>query len=210
MGFTGMRHQKLDAPANTEIFIRSPTLNEPTSWSHDGRLLIYSSFDAVTLGDIWVLPNSGGKPGTPYPFLRTEFNEREGRLSPGDQWMAYASNETGQFEVYVQSFPDRGGKTRVSNGGGSQPMWSRDGKELFYIAADRKLMAVDVKTSPKFAAGAPKALFETHTRGATAGHSVAGFEISPDGKRFLLINMPEAAPLAPMTLILNWTAGLKN
>jgi Tol biopolymer transport system component len=97
----------------------------------------------------------------PVPFLQTEFNEQQAQFSPDAKWIAYTSDESGAPEVYVQAFPALGSKLRISTGGGCQPQWRRDGKELFYVAADRKLMAVDVKTGATFEAGVPKPLFET-------------------------------------------------
>ncbi|MDQ3174094.1 MAG: hypothetical protein M3Q91_10365 [Acidobacteriota bacterium] len=104
------------------------------------------------------------------PFLRTEFNERQAQFSPDGKWIVYTSDESGAPEVYAQTYPASGGRGRVSTGGGSQPKWRRDGRELFYIAADRKLMAVDVKLGATFEAGVPKTLFGTHVMTLTGNH----------------------------------------
>jgi hypothetical protein len=132
--------------------------------------------------------------------------------------VAYASDESGSFQIYVQPFPAApsggGSKFQVSTGGGLQPRWRGDGKELFYIAPDGKLMAVEVKTSPKFEAGIPKALF-THrvTRGpfslASPGFRYA---VSRDGKRFLVNGLAQAddPDSAPIAVVVNWTAGVKK
>jgi Tol biopolymer transport system component len=96
----------------------------------------------------------------PYQFLQTEFNELQARFSPDGKWVAYSSDESGAREIYVQTFPASSGKWRVSANGGSQPSWRRDGKELYYISGDRKLMAVDVKLESKFEAGVPQKLFD--------------------------------------------------
>jgi Tol biopolymer transport system component len=148
------------------------------------------------------LPFSGDR--KPFPFLQTEFGERDGRLSPDGRWLAYDSNETGSYEVYVQTFPGKEGKWQVSAKGGTHPVWSRDGKELFYIAGGNKLMAVDVKTGARFEHGVPKALFDARTPGP------ASFDVTPDGKRFLLINSLEQGANPPMTVVINWAAGLKQ
>jgi len=171
-----------------------------------GVFIIYTQNDAKSKSDIWALPVSGDPPvlGKPFPFLQAEFNQGEAKLSRDGKWMAYTSDETGRYEVYVQSFPSPGGKSQVSTSAGSRPVWSRDGRELFYIAADGKLMAVDVKTGSKFAAGAPKPLFDTHL---AAG---ADFDISPDGARFLLANSLERADRKTVTIVMNWTGELKR
>src|SRR5262249_50285131 len=135
----------------------------PTDWSLDGRLIIYYEIDPKTKRDIWVLPLAGDK--KPFPFLQTVANETGGRLSPDGCWMAYASDESGGYEVYVQGFPSRGGKRQVSIKGGTGPCWRRDGKELFYYSADGKLMAMEVKAGASFEAGVPSALFEFRSGG---------------------------------------------
>src|SRR5262249_36630279 len=133
-------------------------------WSPDGRYLLYMAVDPKTRSDLWVLPVASGTAGDrkPVPYLRTPAWEAQGQFSPDGRWIAYTSDESGQSQIYVQSFPAGGGKYQVSTGGGTQPRWRRDGKELFYIAADGKLMAVDVKTAPKFEIDVPKALFDPH------------------------------------------------
>ena len=176
----------------------------PSDWSRDGRFIVSSQFGTKGY-DIWVLPISGDRPlvpGKPFPFLQTEFNERWAKLSPDSQWVAYTSNESGQNEVYVQTFPSPGGKSQISTGGGSRPVWRRDGRELFYIAADGKLMAVEVKLGSKLEAGAPKPLFDTRLGNGP-------FDISPDGRRFLLANPSEDAGRTPMTVVVNWTSQVK-
>jgi len=178
----------------------------PSDWSRDGRFIIFSQNDTKARSGIWVLPLSGDRPpvpGKPFPFMQTEFNEFEAKLSPDSKWVAYTSNESGQNEVYVQTFPSPGGKAPISTGGGSRPVWRRDGRELFYIAADGKLMAVEVKTGSKFEAGAPKPLFDTRPGGRQ-------FDISPDGRRFLLANVSEDAGHTPMTVVVNWTSQVKR
>jgi hypothetical protein len=158
-----------------------------------------------------VLPLFGDR--KPFPYLETKFEETNAKLSPSGQWLAYVSNESKRDEVYVQSFPTPGGKRQVSISGGNLPIWSRDGKELFFIGADRKLMAVDVKsraskdTSGKdvatFEAGVPKPLFETRLSPG------AWYDVSKEG-RFLMPTQLEQAAIDPMTVVVNWTAGLKR
>ena len=138
-----------------------------------------------------------------YPYLQTEFNEHTAKLSPNGQWLAYASDETKRTEIYIQTFPNPGGKWPISTNGGSRPIWSRDGKELFFIGLDRKLMAVEVKSGAKFEAGLPKPLFDTLLP------SGAWYDVSKDG-RFLMPVPIEQSGIVPITVVVNWTAGMKR
>ncbi len=181
----------------------------PTDWSPDGRFLLYEQSGEKTGFDLWLLPLFGDR--KPMPFLQTQFDEGQGRFSPDGHWVAYASTESGRPEVYVQTFPASGGKWQISNGGGMLPLWRRDGKELFYVVpAVGRLMSVEVKTSPQFEASAPKFLFQAPfalTHQMDAGNHYA---VSADGQRFLL-NLPmQENASSPITVVLNWTAGLKK
>ena len=186
----------------------------PTSWSRDGRFLLYSATDPKTKTDLWVLPMSGDKKSV--PFLRTDFNEQDGRFSPDGRYVAYVSDESGRNEIYVRDFsPDsvRGGsgssgKWLISNSGGTEPRWRGDGKELYYRSADGKLMAVEVTTEPVFQAAALKALFQAPLAGGPA--SLPQWDVSSDGKRFLFPAPAEQAASTPFTVVLNWQAGLKK
>jgi len=183
----------------------------PSDVSADGRFLTYYRTDPKTQLDIWTLPM--GSPGagaadarTPVPFLHADYNESEGQFSPDGRWMAYVSDESGAPQVYVQSFPTLGGQRQVSAAGGTQPRWRRDGKELFYLAPDRKLMAVTVRTGATFDADAPRALFQT---ALDLNEVRQTYDVAPDGQRFLLnTRVDEGAP--PITVVLNWLALLKK
>ena len=142
----------------------------------------------------------------PYVVLQTQFNETHGRFSPDNRWLAYVSNESGRNEVYVQSFPPSGGKWQVSTTGGAQPHWRADGKELFYMTPDRKLMAVDVNSQQSFGVGAPKLLFQTTVARYEAPNRYA---VSRDGQRFLINSAVEEVSHT-MTVVLNWTAEIKR
>ena len=182
-----------------EVLVESLFDKFPSDWSRDGRYLIYYEVDPVTKYDIWAVPLTGDH--KPIPLLTSPFNEHRPSLSPDSRWLAYASDETGLDEIYVQSFPSMGRKTRISVDGGTRPVWSRDGKELFYIAADRRLMVAPVKGGEKFEAGAPHALFVVRQ------NLTRFFDVSPDGRHFLLIDpLPDPAPPA-IGLVLNWNAG---
>jgi hypothetical protein len=180
-----------------------------TDWSADGRFILFQAQDPRTNFDVWVLPLSGDQ--KPFPYLHGDFSEVQGRFSPDGKWIAYASNESGSWQVYVQSFPAQGGKAQVSNNGGAQPQWRRDGKELFYISSERKLMAVDVKLiGSTFAAEAPKELFALRLQTLNLPGPRNYFAATADGQRFLVASVPEERITTPMTVVLNWTADLKR
>jgi dipeptidyl aminopeptidase/acylaminoacyl peptidase len=187
---------------NAELLYQAPLLMVSTDWSHDGRFVIFQNLDPTTGSDIWVLPMSGER--KPYAFLQSPSIEALGKLSPDDRWLAYQSNETGNFEIYVQAFPGKERKWRVSAKGGTRPIWSRDGKELFYIAADNTLMEVGVKNGARFEHGIPKPLFQTQIAPGSR------FDVSPDGKRFLLVAPLEQAANLAMTVVVNWHTGVKR
>ena len=150
--------------AGTEkLLLKTNVPKTPSGWSSDGKLLFYDSINPQTGGDIWVLPLVGTR--EPYPVVRTTADEHYGTLSPDGRWLAYISNETGAYEVYVESFPATGFKRQVSAQGGFEPHWRRDGKELFYMARNQTLMAVGVKSnSTTLEVSPPKALFATRIK----------------------------------------------
>ena len=199
-------YQKLSSGAGgEELLLTSDIAKETQDWSSDGRYILYENNDPKTKTDLWVLPLFGNK--QPFPFLATEFDEFQGRFSPDGRWMAFTSEESGKTEVYVQSFPAPGGKWQISTGGGGQPVWRRDGRELFYINPDRTLMSVEVKSGATFESGVPKPLFDTRVESYTNNNRYA---VSPDGQRFL-INVPvEAQTSTPITIVLNWPTALKR
>ena len=166
-------------------------------WSRDGRYLIEDSTD----GDIWVIPQFGDK--KPFPYVRSEYTKSSAKLSPSGQWLVYVSDESKRNEVYVQTFPERGGKWQISTNGGNFPVWSRDGRELYFLSADRKMMAVEVKGSGKsLQAGVPKALFEVAAPGQ--------FDVSKDGRFLIQVPMDRGSERATLTVVTNWQAGLKK
>jgi serine/threonine protein kinase len=195
------RHSTM-GKGTAELLFSSPLDKFPSDWSRDGRYLLYYQIDPKTRYDLWVLPLNGEC--QPFPLLTSEFNEHRARISPDGRWIAYTSDETSRDELYVQSFPGLGKKWQVSVNGGGRPVWSRDGKQLFYIAGDRKLMVTAVKDGARFETSPPKTLFETHQS------ATRFFDVSPDGKRFLLIDTLPEPPTPPMNLLLNWTAAIKR
>jgi Tol biopolymer transport system component len=193
--------------ANEEVLYKSPEPKTPNDWSRDGRFLLYTVSSAKTGYDLWYLPMTGER--TPKPFVQSAAQEGIGQFSPDGRYVAYISNESGQNEIYVRSFPDGSGKWQVSKGGGVDPRWRRDGKEITYINGT-SVMSVEVSTSPAFQPGTAKPLLEAPFVMAGAHNRNNAYDISPDGKRFLA-TMPMGQSLsAPITVVLNWEAGLKK
>lgn len=159
-----MVRQKISSPGGETLILQSGGPKQATDWSRDGRLLVYSMYSQKTSWDIWVMPLSEGS--KPVPFGATAAEERNARLSPDGRWMAYAFRERGRTDVYVQPFPATGAKWQVSPGGGSYPVWSASGRELFYQSSDQKVVGVDVTAGASgFAVGSPHVVFETRIAG---------------------------------------------
>jgi Tol biopolymer transport system component len=198
-----------------ELFYKSSEEKTPTSWSRDGRFLLYTSVGQKTGSDIWWMPapgsSSAGADAKPKPFLQTPFAEGQSQFSPDGHWVVYMSTESGTNEVYVRSFPDAGNKVKVSVGGGYEPRWSTDGKEIFYRPIiGRRLMVVAATTSPTFKPESPKLLFEAALTGAGDANRTPNYFPTSDGKRFLAPMSPEAGVSEPITVLLNWQASLKK
>ncbi|MBZ5677552.1 MAG: protein kinase [Acidobacteriia bacterium] len=187
---------------------------QPTSWSRDGRFLLYTAQTASKTGsDLWVLPLEGGR--KPVLLLGSEFNEFNASFSPDSHWIAYISNESRSDQVYVRPFLASGpigvpalgeGKWQISTDGGYTPKWRADGKEIFFSYLIGRMMAVEVKTNGDvFEADVPHQLF------LAPATLFAGWDVTPDGKRFLL-SVPQAPGGAQMSVnvVLNWRAMLKN
>ncbi len=180
----------------------SPETKLPIDWSSDGRTLLVDVQTAKNRSDIWTV-SMEGEP-RPRPLLVTPFEEGEARFSPDGRIFAYKSDETGRSEIYVQTFPPSGAKWQVSPAGGRQPQWRSDGKELYYIDPDDNVTAVDVRTSPVFSTGLPRALFKT--RAYVMGEGRNSFVPAPDGRRFLVLtNVTNPTP-PTLTVLLDWTA----
>jgi eukaryotic-like serine/threonine-protein kinase len=186
-----------------ELLLRSSATKLATDWSSDGRFILYQMQDPKTgHNDVWVLPMKDDR--KPTPVLQTEFNELLAQFSPDGRWIAYQSDESGQTEIYVQAFPKSSGKFQVSTSGGSRARWRRDGKELFYLSPERRMMAVEAKATPTaFEAGRPRELFQT--RVAIFPAVVPAYDVSADGQRFLIQTLPDdAESAAPITVVMNW------
>jgi Tol biopolymer transport system component len=194
----------------TQLLEGSDHFRVPTSWSSDGKFLVYH--EGVSGGtyangvpggwSIWILPLFGDR--KTYPFLQSNFSAREATFSPDGKWLAYCSNESGEYRVYVVPFPGPGGKWQVSRGDGRGPLWRRDGKELFYLSADNKLLAVTVDASGgTFSAGDAHVLFDSQSYGV-----FARYYNSADGQRFVVV-YEGSQPSSTLTFISNWTAEVK-
>jgi Tol biopolymer transport system component len=198
--------QLADGSGGLERLTTSDYVNCPTSWSPDGQVLAYFEVHPTTGWDIWMLRLSDRKA---LPFLRTQFNESVPRFSPDGHWVAYMSNESGRFELYVQPYPGPGGKWQISTEGGTEPTWNPNGRELFYRSGD-KMMAVDISTQPTFTAGKPRVLFEGRYEPTPA--TFPNYDVSPDGKRFLMLKPSEQEAAGPreINVVLNWSEELKR
>ena len=200
--------------SNEELLLKTDRAKIPTDWSADGKFILYREINARAKFDLWILPLEGDK--TPKPFLQDDFDKGEAKFSPDGKWIAYSSDESGQYQVYVQPFPGPGAKYQVSTTGGSNPRWRSDEKELFYLTPDAKLMAVEVKTSSTFEAVAAKALFDAHVRGwigsgvGTGLNARGNYAVSRDGQQFLLNSLTELTTSSSMIVVINWTATLKQ
>lgn len=172
-------------------------------WSRDGKYLLYElDGGPQTKLDLWVFPIGGD--GKPFPYLETSFMEAHSQFSPDGRWVAYSSDESGRPEVYIQSFPANGSKWQISTNGGDQPQWNRDGKSLYYIAADRNLMAVPINSLSAIEPGKPEVLFQTHVPWTGISDDRNSYLVSPDGQRFLVNQLTDEFASRPITVVLNW------
>jgi eukaryotic-like serine/threonine-protein kinase len=204
--------QNADGSGGKEKLLETPgILNFPFSISSDGRYIAYMRRDpkSNTGWDIWALPMFPDKSGEqkPFPVVSTNFVDVTPSFSPDGKWLAYANNESGRYEAYIQPFPSGAGRWQVSTAGGSRPNWRKDGKELFFLSIDQQVMAVDVNLNgASLQLGTPHALFKATTVASSSGPYTA----SADGKRFVMnIVLPQSIT-EPLTLITNWPADLKQ
>jgi serine/threonine protein kinase/Tol biopolymer transport system component len=171
-------------------------------WSRDGKHVLFRKGN-----ELWHLsrPEHATK-----PLLQAKWTVRNAQSSPDGRWMAYASNETGSMQVYVSPFLNGNGKWQVSSAGGQEPKWRQDGKELFYLSADGKMMAVAVKTGASFEASSPVALFQTHRRQPVSSQDVFSYDVSGDGQKFLILTKVDEANAAPLSVLLNWASDFEK
>ena len=190
---------------NEELLLKAEHDELPESWSLDNRYIAYTSRGVPgTLEDIRVLPLSGDR--KPIPFLNTRFLERDAQFSPDGRWMAYISDESGRDEVYVAPFPGPGRKWQISRAGGIRPRWRQDGREIYYLAEDNRITAVEVgQQGSTFEVGAARPLFTIRPQ-----RPGSIYRVSPDGQRFLVNTAIAEEHSSPLTLVVNWTAGLSE
>ncbi len=197
-----------------ELLLKSEENKFPSSWSSDGRYLMYNTYNTQTKGDLWIYPLNGDSKPTPLPS--TQFDESQGFFSPDMHWIAYESDESGTKEVYIRSFSPNAvdvsskgnGKWPISRGGGMAPRWRADGKELYYRAPDGTVMAVEITANKGiFHAGTPWPLF---TAPLIGGSQIDRWDADSDGERFLILTAAPKSFPEPFAVILNWTALLKK
>ncbi len=188
-----------DGSGEAETLVSGKLAQEAHSWSPDGRALAYYVHAEVESRDIWILPMEGDR--TPVPYLTTPFNERSPSFSPDGRFIAYVSDASGRDEVYVQPYPGPGPREVISTNGGYQPVWSRDGKELFYRNGDR-MMAVAIQSDPEFRAGVPELLFEGLFLSERPTSGSQSYDVSLDGQRFLMVQSQGSSN--QLQVVLNW------
>jgi Tol biopolymer transport system component len=200
---TNILMKETSGAGNEEILLKSETQIVPTAWSHDDRHLLYATVGSLGKMEIGVLPLFGDR--KPFIYHQAQFNELHALFSPDDHWVAYTSDESGKYEVYVSTFPAGGAKWQVSQGGGNWPEWGRDGREIYYEAPGGKMMEASVtEKGTAIEVGTPHELFQLSSASANDA-----FAVTPDGRRFLVVE-GEQRESQPLTLVTNWTAGLEK
>jgi len=215
-GKWGIYQKSANGTGEEELLVESDQPKVPMCWSPDGKSIVYLVYGRNANTDQWVLPLAGDR--KPIPFLQSAFRQTHPQISSDGKWIAYSSDETGKYEIYVQRFPSGEGKWQISTGGGMFPKWRRDGKELFYMETLSLGKMISVKVNPAgptFEYGDPTELFDSgYVELGHVGLNYHTYAVSPDGQRFLIprpvsTGAAEAAS-APITVVLNWAAGLKK
>ena len=211
-GVSKLYQRSSSGSGQDELLLQGEISPWPSQWSRDGRYIVYFEVGTKNKRDIWFLPTGANRKGI--PFLTTEADEFMGQLSPDSHWMAFTSDRSDRREVYVRPFPSGDGEWPISLAGGQAPRWRGDGEELYFIAANGKMIAVPVKRAipgpkPSFEAGAPVELFDAHL--AHAGlDTLFEYDVTADGKRFLIDTGPPGATSVQLTVVTNWAAGLRK
>lgn len=195
--------RSMTAPSEDVLLLRGEENKLIDAWSPDGSYIVYSGSNPKTDTDLWILPTTGDR--KPRPFLQTSANELQGQISSDGHWIAYTSDESGVWEVYLQSFPSPGVKRAISIGGGTEPHWRRDGRELFYLSLDSTLMSVNVTLASSPTIGRPVPLFRAAIR---SRYSVFRnhYAVSADGQRFLICAVERKGKEERVTVLANWSA----
>jgi Tol biopolymer transport system component len=206
-GLQRIFRKRADGGGQEELLVKGDTNMAPSDWSADGKWVVYEQYEPQTRKrDLWLLPMSGDR--VPVRYTQTPFDEFQGQFSPDGQWMAFGSDESGNWEIYLQPIPATGGKWQVSNSGGTQPRWRADGRELYYLSTGGKLMSVSVKLGRTPELGAPKAMFPVRLFQNAIGTDE--FVPTADGQRFLALNGTNPPGQSALTVMLNWTEGLEK
>jgi Tol biopolymer transport system component len=185
------------------LLLRTNESKVVNDWSRDGRYIVYASTNAQMKQDLWLLPLFGDQ--KPVPYLQTPFSQIQAQVSPDGRWLTYASDESGSWEVYLQSFPVPGSKRTISVGGGGEPRWRADGRELFYIRADKTLMSVSIDAGdPGKGVGLPRPLFNVPVVGDTSQYR-SRYAVLDNGDQFLFNALDERNQM-PITVLVNWTS----
>ena len=203
VGKSEMYRKLASGAGEVEVLARSANPINVSDWSSDGKHILYSDADPATNTNIWAVPLEGER--SPFLYFRSPVEEANARFSPDGRFITYWSRESGVNEVYVQTFPASGGKWPISINGGINPVWGRSG-EIFYIAPDGKLMAVDVKTGANFEPGIPKPLFDIALARTT---QATLFDVSADGQRFLFVSRMADAT-SSLTVSVNWMSSFRR
>ncbi len=215
VAYTGLRESEFDIFAKDasgagkeEILVESEASKFLSDWSRDGRYILFSSLAprGKPKYGIWVMPLFGDR--KPYAYLQTDFNNSAAVFSPDGRWLAYQSDESGSYQIYLSPFPAGGGKWGVSQGGGVQPMWKHDGSAIYYLTLDGKLMEASIQEKGSAVEiGTPQELFQQPL--TDSGPNARGYAVSPDGKRFLM-SKAEQVSSPPLVLVTDWTKDLKR
>ncbi len=205
-GILDLYEKSASGSGEPRLLVHSTSDKFPSDWTHDGRYLVYHTFGASNTWDIWAAPTDGRKP---FPLFSSKSTEAQGEVSPDGRWIAYASDESGRFEIYVTQFPEKRGRWQVSTTGGSQPVWKGDGKELFYLGPEQTLMSVAVRAGDAFEAKVPTPLFKANFP-AVVPAFWRNYGATADGQRFLVCELVPEAAASPINVVLNWTAALKK
>ena len=194
-----------DGTGEPVLLVGTDLFERPYDWSSDGKYLLYTVANPENRLDLWYLKRKEDGSGfEPASFLQTPFNETAPQLSPDGRFVAYCSDESGQYEVYVQPFPEGGGNWQVSTNGGCQPRWRHDGKELFYVEGDM-LIAVVVKSTPRFSSGSATSLFRDPGLGQASANQIQ-YDVVADGQRFVLVGTPDSEEdkKPSIHVVMNW------
>ena len=208
-GTSNLFEKSVSGTAKEQLIFEGTGMNFTDAWSPDNRFILFIHYDPKTQTewDEWMLPTFGDR--KPRPYIQTPFNDEGAAFAPDGRWVAYSSNESGKVESYVQSFPAAGSRIQISNSGGGEVRWRRDGRELFYIGLDQELRAVEIKvTGNTLTAGVPQRLFQTDVNPLRDMRN--HYDVSADGQRFLFAVPTQKASAATVNVVVNWTADLKR